>query len=50
MTRSMPAPFVTPDVKSDVIVGLPPGQAEALTAEDPEWRLNGRRGVIHLVR
>lgn len=51
VTRSMPAPFVTlRTLKSDVIVGLPPGQAEALTAEDPEWRLNGRRGVIHLVR
>jgi len=24
-------------------------QTEALDREDPEWRLNGRRGVIHAV-
>jgi uncharacterized protein with ATP-grasp and redox domains len=32
--------------KSEVVVGLQPGQAERLDAEDPEWRVNGRRGMI----
>jgi uncharacterized protein with ATP-grasp and redox domains len=32
--------------KSEVVVGLGPGQAERLDAEDPDWRVNGRRGVI----
>lgn len=47
----MPAPFVAlRTLKSEVMVGLPPGRAEALSAEDPDWRINGERGVIHLVR
>jgi len=33
-------------MKSDVIVGLPPGKAEELTQVDREWRVNGKRGVI----
>lgn len=42
-----PAPVVAlRTFKSEVVVGLQPGQAECLDAEDPEWRVNGRRGVI----
>jgi uncharacterized protein with ATP-grasp and redox domains len=42
-----PAPFVAlRTMKSNVITGLQPGQAEALNQEDPDWRANGRRGVI----
>ncbi|HRV96659.1 MAG TPA: ARMT1-like domain-containing protein, partial [Anaerolineae bacterium] len=42
-----PAPLLTlRTLKSDPIVGLPPGQAEALDREDAEWRVNGKRGVI----
>jgi hypothetical protein len=33
-------------LKSDTIVGLPSGRAEQLDAEDPKWRVNGKRGVI----
>lgn len=33
-------------LKSEPIAGLAEGAAEALDAEDPNWRLNGRRGVI----
>jgi len=33
-------------LKSDPIVGLPPGLAARLDAVDREWRINGRRGGI----
>ena len=33
-------------LKAELIVGLAPGRAESLAAEDPEWLVNGRRGVI----
>ena len=46
-----PAPFVTlRTLKGEIMVGLQPGQAEALQAEDPDWLIDGRRGVIQLVR
>jgi uncharacterized protein with ATP-grasp and redox domains len=46
----LPAPFVTVrTLKAEVVVGLAPGQAEALAREDPAWLVNGRRGVIHFV-
>ncbi|MFW5691994.1 MAG: damage-control phosphatase ARMT1 family protein [Chloroflexota bacterium] len=32
-------------LKSDPIVGLPTGKAEALNAADAAWRVNGQRGV-----
>jgi len=32
-----------------LIVGLQEGQAEQLASEDPDWLINGERGVIHLV-
>ncbi len=45
-----PAPFVTlRTLKSDPIVGLPPGLAEQLDRLDAEWRVNGQRGVIQFV-
>ena len=51
VTRFMPAPFVAlRTLKSEIMVGLPPGRAEALSVEDPNWLINGERGVIHLVR
>lgn len=33
-------------LKSDPIVGLPPGMADRLAQADDEWRVNGQRGVI----
>jgi hypothetical protein len=46
-----PAPFVAlRTMKSDSIVGLQPGQAEALDIIDPDWRVNGRRGLIQAIR
>ncbi len=42
-----PAPLVAlRTLKSELIVGLPPGAAEQLSLEEPEWLVNGRRGVI----
>ena len=45
-----PAPFTAlRTLKGEIIVGLQPGQAQALQAEDPTWLINGKRGVIQLV-
>ena len=45
-----PAPFLTlRTLKSEIMVGLQPGQAEALRAEDPDWLVNGKRGIIQFV-
>lgn len=46
-TRYFPAPFVSlRTLKAEVVLGLKPGQAEALGREDADWMVNGRRGVI----
>lgn len=37
-------------LKAEIMVGLAEGQAERLDREDPTWRINGRRGLVHLVR
>lgn len=48
ITSVFPAPLlVLRTMKSDLIVGLQPGQVSQLDAEDPLWRVNGKRGVIH---
>jgi len=45
-----PAPFVTlRTLKSEIMAGLQPGQAQALQVEDSTWLINGKRGVIQLV-
>ncbi len=45
-----PQPFlVLRTLKGEIMVGLKPGQAEALAAEDPTWLINGKRGIIQLV-
>jgi len=49
-TAYFPAPFLTlRTLKSEVMVGLQPGQVEALQAEDPDWLVNGKRGIIQFV-
>lgn len=43
-----PSPFlVLRTLKGEIQVGLAPGQAETMAAEDPAWLINGRRGLIH---
>jgi uncharacterized protein with ATP-grasp and redox domains len=46
-TAYFPAPLVAlRTFKSELVVGLRAGQAERLGAQDPEWLVNGQRGVI----
>ena len=46
-----PAPLVILRVlKSETILGLRPGKAEALDKQDPGWLVNGKWGVIQLFR
>jgi hypothetical protein len=46
-TAYFPAPFVSlRTLKSEVVLGLMPGQAENLGRLDADWMVNGRRGVI----
>lgn len=50
VTGYFPAPFlVLRALKSETMIGLEPGEAEAIAAEDPDWLVNGKRGVIQLV-
>jgi hypothetical protein len=45
-----PASFVAlRTLKSDPIVGLPPGLAKQLDQEDADWRVNGKRGMIQAI-
>lgn len=47
VTAYFPAPLLTlRTMKSDAVVGLPPGMAAQLDGIDPKWRVNGKRGVI----
>jgi hypothetical protein len=46
----VPAPFVAlRTLKGEIIVGLEPGQADAMAASEPNWLINGKRGLIHYV-
>jgi hypothetical protein len=46
-TGYFPAPLVAlRTLKAEIIVGLRPGVAERLQAEDPSWLVNGKRGVV----
>jgi len=46
-TRYFPAPLVAVrTLKAEIIVGLKPGEAERLGAEDAGWLVNGKRGVV----
>ena len=50
LTGYFPAPFaVLRTMKSEIVVDLSEAQVERLEREDPEWRTNGRRGLVRLV-
>jgi uncharacterized protein with ATP-grasp and redox domains len=36
-------------LKGEIIVGLIEGQAEKIASEDPDWLINGKRGIIQYV-
>ncbi|MBN1976749.1 MAG: MFS transporter [Anaerolineae bacterium] len=45
-----PASFlVLRPLKGEIMVGLQPGQAEALSAEDSDWLIDGQRGIVQFV-
>jgi hypothetical protein len=49
VTGYFPAPLLAlRTLKSDPIVGLRPGLASKLDAQDARWRVNGRRAVACL--
>jgi uncharacterized protein with ATP-grasp and redox domains len=46
-TRYFPAPLAAlRTLKAEIIVGLKPGEAERLGAEDAAWLVDGKRGVV----
>jgi len=48
-SAGFPAPRIAVrTLKSDPLVGLPPGLVGRLDTEDTQWRINGRRGVIQV--
>jgi uncharacterized protein with ATP-grasp and redox domains len=50
LTSYFPAPhLVLRTLKSEIMVSLRPGQATAIAAQDPDWLINGKRGIIELV-
>jgi len=51
ITSYFPAPFVTlRTLKGEILVDLADGQAEEIGREDPNWLINGKRGIIRLVK
>ncbi len=48
--RYFPASFLTlRTLKGEIMVGLQPGQAEILAAEDPAWLIDGQKGLIQFI-
>jgi hypothetical protein len=48
-TAYFPARFLLlRTLKGEIMVGLAPGEAEAISAADPTWLTNGKRGIIQL--
>lgn len=43
------SPLILRTLKGEIMVGLAPGQAETIAAQDPTWLINGKRGIIQLV-
>ena len=51
VTQYFPAPLAAfRTLKAEIIVGLKPGEAERLGAEDAAWLVNGKRGVVQVRR
>lgn len=51
VTGYFPTSFVAlRTLKGEIMVGLGPMQAETLSREDPTWLINGKRGIIQMVK
>ena len=51
ITHYMPVSFAAlRTLKGELMVGLPEGKAEILALEDPDWLINGERGIIDFVQ
>jgi hypothetical protein len=51
VTGYFPTSFVAlRTLKGEIMVGLGPMQAEKLSREDPTWLINGKRGIIQMVK
>lgn len=49
LTTAFPAPFaVLRTMKSEIVVDIPRARARQLDRQDPDWRTNGRRGIIRV--
>ena len=50
VTSYVPTSFVAVrTLKGEIMVGLAEGEAECLSQQDPQWLINGERGLIHYV-
>jgi hypothetical protein len=50
LTPYFPSPFATlRTMKSEIVVDISRVQVQLLSQTDPEWRVNGKRGIIQLV-
>ena len=50
LTPYFPSPFaMLRTMKSEIVVDIPRAQARLLSQTDPEWRVNGKRGIVQLV-
>jgi uncharacterized protein with ATP-grasp and redox domains len=48
---AFPRPYlILRTLKGEIAVSLEPGQVEALSVDEPDWLINGKRGIIQLVR
>ncbi len=48
---AFPRPYlILRTLKGEIMVGLQPGQAESLTTQDSTWLINGKRGIVQLVK
>jgi hypothetical protein len=51
LTRYRPDPLLALRVlKSEIVVGLQPGQAQAASQKDPQWMIDGKWGLIQFAR
>jgi uncharacterized protein with ATP-grasp and redox domains len=51
VARYFPTSFLTlRTLKAEIMIGLGAGQAETLESEDPNWLIDGKRGLIQFIK